>query len=334
LAEFGRFNLNVPNSQWRPWSEHKGTLVIKDGWLVGEWYEGEESQIFPQYLASNGNAVSLACFGIATGLVEGVSLDSCLYDPRWLPQGFPLSDPRKDRITFDQVFRHTSGLCPEIEEAGRYQTDKNYTRWVVGQDPRYPETASLYYAPGHPEQYSRSGTRLMATYSSVAFQHIGLFLANISGQPAHQFLEQRLLAPIGIQRVEYFQPVEEWSAGAENAGLRWHSEGGLRLAPRDYARLAYLLLQDGNWDGHPLLPPGWVNRFRDCSDYPNLCGNRDGVFGREYPPDLFRIAGAGANWAFMAPSLNLLAVRTGRSEDNLAQETEREFLRLLFQALR
>jgi CubicO group peptidase (beta-lactamase class C family) len=275
----------------------------------------------------------MACFGITTGLVSGLGLDSPLYDPRWLPEGFPLSDPRKAAITFDQVFRHSSGLCPEIEETGRYQADKNYTRWVTGHDLLYPETTALYYDPGHTEQYQRAGTRLAATYSSVAFQHMGLVLAHLGGQPAHAFLEQRLLAPIGVERVEYFQPVEEWSAGAENVGLRWHTDGGLRLAPRDYARFAYLLLRDGVWNGRPLLPPGWVARFRTATDYPNLRGNDDGVFGREYPPDMFRIAGAGGNWAFMVPSLDLLVLRTGRCADEMIPKIEREFLQQLFRVV-
>ena len=45
----------------------------------------------------------------------GFGLDTDLYDERWLPQGFPLSDARKADITFDQVFRHASGMVPEAE---------------------------------------------------------------------------------------------------------------------------------------------------------------------------------------------------------------------------
>ena len=48
LEAFGRYNLAVPNNAWRPWSEHKGCLVIKNGWIVGEWYEGEDfAQLSP-----------------------------------------------------------------------------------------------------------------------------------------------------------------------------------------------------------------------------------------------------------------------------------------------
>ena len=59
--------------------------------------------------------------------------------------GFPLSDPRKARINFDHIFRHTSGLTPQAStveedlpvEQGRNQWD-NYVAWVVGHDPVNP----------------------------------------------------------------------------------------------------------------------------------------------------------------------------------------------------
>ena len=338
LEAFGQYNLAVPNNQWRPWSEHKGCLVIKNGWIVGEWYEGENSQDFPQYLASNGKSAAMACFGILAGdsragrIPFDLGLESKVYDQRWLPEGFPLSDPRKLGITFDQVFRHISGLCPEAEEAGRYQTDKNYTKWVVGHDFQYSETAPLYYDPGHAEQYSRPNRHQMYTYSSIGFQHVGLALPHWTGMQAHTFLEERLFGPIGVRYGEYFQPVNEWSAEGENRLIRWHTEGGLRLAPRDYARFAYLLLNDGRWGEQQIVPGGWFLHFWDTGEYPNLLGNRDGVFGKEYPADLFRISGAGLNWAFIVPSLDLVALRTGRSDDGMAEEVTTEFLKRLFGA--
>ena len=339
LEVFGRFNLAVPNNQWRPWGEHKGCLVIKNGWIVGEWYEGENSQEFAQYLASNGKSVAMACFGIAVNdgragrIPFELGLESPVYDLGWLPDGFPLSDLRKQNITFDQVFRHISGLCPEAEETGRYQADKNFTRWVVGHDFHYRETAPLYYEPGHPELYTWPNRHRLYTYSSIGFQHVGLAIPHWTGMQAHTFLEERLFEPIGIRSVDYFQPVNEWSAGSENQLIRWHTDGGLRLTPRDYARFAYLLLKDGRWGDEQVVPAGWFPHFWGSGDYPNLLGNRDGIFGSEYPADLFRISGAGSNFAFMVPSLDLVALHTGRSADSLADEVQRGFLEKLFAAL-
>ena len=102
------------------------------------------------------------------------------------------------------------------------------------------------------------------------------------------------------------------------------------MIPRDYARFAYLLSRDGRWGETQIAPSGWVERFRTSSAYPNVRSNIDGVFGKQYPADMFRIAGSGLNWAFIVPSLDLIALRTGRADNRMWQEVEAKFLKLLF----
>lgn len=338
LEEFGRYNLSVPNGTWTPYSNYQGILVIKNGWIVGEWYNVPEAQTFPTYLSSNGKAVSIAAFGMVLEDVRLGSLpftlseSSPLYDRRWLPEGFPLSDARKEGITFEHVFQHTSGLCPERTasgedvEAGRDEwTD--YVSWVVGQAEQWPQTARLYFPPGHIEGYEgkeRSGQHYQA-YSSVAFCHIGLVLESIYGQPAHQFIWDRLLQPLGFGAVDYHSPPD--------SKHRWFSAGGLRMTPRDYARFAYFLIHDGRWGDQQLVQASWIQKFRNSSRYANIRSNVDGVFGDQYPAEMFRIAGSGLNWAFMIPSKQLIAVRTGRASNSRWQEVEKKFLEHLFQVL-
>ena len=64
LEEFGRFNLELPNSNWEPYSRYKAAIVIKDGWIVGEWYNVPEARQFRSYISSNGKSFAIACFGI------------------------------------------------------------------------------------------------------------------------------------------------------------------------------------------------------------------------------------------------------------------------------
>ena len=40
-------------------------IVIKDGWVVGEWYRKGYSKDDKLYVASIGKSIALACFGIA-----------------------------------------------------------------------------------------------------------------------------------------------------------------------------------------------------------------------------------------------------------------------------
>ena len=105
------------------------------------------------------------------------------------------------------------------------------------------------------------------------------------------------------------------------------------MTPRDYARFAYFLLRDGRWKEEQIVPASYIQRFRTSAQYPNIRSNQDGYFGEQYPKDMFRIAGSGLNWAFMVPSLDLIALRTGRASNAIWDEVQQEFLRKAFAAV-
>ena len=338
VAAFGRYNLSVENShvEGHDYGFYKGALVVRNGWIVGEWYNRGDGRDYRHYLSSVGKSVALAAFGVLQKDRENGNSDipssaDPLYDPRWLPQGFPLSDPRKADITFDQVFRHESGITPETNadgvavETGRYAWGDKYEEWVVGHYPENPSTQRLYFDPGYPEQYEGSvmwGNHRIA-YSSVAFAHLGLVFSTLSGIPAHRFLEQRLFTPLGIGFVAYHR----WPTRR----IRWFSAAGVRMTTRDFARLALFFMEDGKWDGKRLTPPGWIASRIASAKYPNLRGNADGYFGEQYPADMFRLWGSGGNIAFVVPSMNFLALRTGRVSNLLFEPLQRDFLRRMFE---
>jgi len=338
LEEFGEYNLSVPSSTWMPYAQYKGIIVIKDGWVIGEWYNQPEAETFKTYISSNGKSFATMAFGIMNGDGErgdiGLKIgpESKVYDRRWLDEGFPLSDALKEQITFEQIFRHTSGLCPErtgtgekVEKGRNQWTD--YTEWIFGRDEKWPETGKLYFEPGRPEQYegvdNKTGNYI--AYSSVGYGHLGFVFRNVYGVPAREFLWERLLEPIGFSGIDYHAP--------PNDEIKWFSAGGLRMTPRDYARFAYFLLRDGKWGEEQIVSPEWVQRFRLFRYYPNIRSNADGYFGQEYPRDMFRIAGSGLNWAFIVPSMDLIALRTSRVDNSRWEEVEKKFLRKLFAAV-
>lgn len=332
LDELLEYNVNVPETRWEPYHHYKSCLVIKDGWLVGERYNRPDARTFKQYLASNGKAFSIGLFGhlaeeaAAGRLAHTVDLDSPLYDGRWLPEGCPLSDAAKEAITFLHVFAHSTGILPEDREQQRNNPDvRDFVAYTVGHDERYDEARPLYYPPGHPEAYDGD------PYSSVAFNHLAIVIPRLTGQPAHRTLEERILRPIGIEEADYHTS-PAWNP--PGPGNRWATCGSLRLAPRDYARYAYLLLNGGQWEGRAIIPRGYLDRFRTTDTARNMISNVHGVHGAQYPGDLFRISGSGLSMAFMVPSLDLVFVRTSRAPNELRDEVMSRSLEMLFGALR
>ena len=72
----------------------------------------------------------------------------------------------------------------------------------------------------------------------------------LTRRPAAALAAKRLFAPLGI-RDEKWLPLPE---GVTAGGF------GLLLQPRDLAKLAFLYLHHGRWDGRQIVPAAWVEQ--------------------------------------------------------------------------
>lgn len=351
LEEFGKWN--VINDWGGNSLMHKSCIVIKNGWIIGEWYADKDGKLISveegknkkARLASNSKSIAMTLFGVAVKdskegiLSQKITLQSKLYDKAWLPEGFPLSDPRKERITFDNVFRHTSGILPEIQGIKDRGEGRNSIAFTTGRHPQFHESTKLNYNPGHPEEFFPK-----STYSSVAFAHMPVVFKNIYGIPAYQVLENSLFNPIGISDVAYAPDIYDSYANWLDDDIRWMGYSGLWLTAMDYARFAYLLSHDGNWNGQQITQKGWIEQFRKSGEYPNMCGNVEGlwtsgatkqvgnrILKSKYPRDMVRLSGSGMNKAFIFPSQDMIVIRTSRIYPNtIWDKKEEEFLAKLW----
>jgi hypothetical protein len=179
----------------------------------------------------------------------------------------------------------------------------------------------LYYAPGAPSAYTK-GT----TYSSVAFNHFSLIFRNVSGLEPGEYLRSRILNPIGVGRMAY-----KLKPGMGE--YKWATAGNGLASARDFARLAYLLLHEGTWDGQEIFSSAWLRTFTTVPRYPNLRSNHDCSWGTGYPADMYLTTGSGINRAVVVPSLDLVATINGRLKWSLKDEVTRNFLAKLFAAV-
>ncbi len=81
-----------------------------------------------------------------------------------------------------------------------------------------------------------------------ATELLGRLIAEGTGQSLRQYGHAVLFAPLGIDRFE-------WMTGADGEAS---AASGLRLTPRDLARLGQLVLAGGVWDGRPIVPAAWI----------------------------------------------------------------------------
>jgi CubicO group peptidase (beta-lactamase class C family) len=333
LNAFGAYNMSLP---WEKYgipvsgydASNKASIVVKNGWVVGEYYNKATARTGVYYLASNSKTFAMMVLGrlLLDYPSLGIGLDTPFYDERWLPEGFPLTDDRKADITFDHVLRHVSGIIPEAQASiadGPMSTNAswNFVPFTVGKDADYPVSAPLYYNPGQPSTYTKG-----RTYSSVAFNHFSLIFRNITGQEPSLYFRSALLNPIGVGRVAY-----RTTQGMGD--YKWATAGSPLSSARDFARISYLLLHEGNWAGKEIFTASWIRNFTTVAGYPNIRSNVDCYWGSQYPKDMYRTVGSGLNWTLVVPSLDLVATLNGRTPNSMVNEVTDAFLQKLFAAV-
>jgi CubicO group peptidase (beta-lactamase class C family) len=80
---------------------------------------------------------------------------------------------------------------------------------------------------------------------------LSAIITGISGDSALGYAQKHLFQPLGIADVVW------------NTDPQGNSDGGdgLYLQPRDMAKIGYLYLRDGMWDGNQIVPSGWIEKL-------------------------------------------------------------------------
>jgi CubicO group peptidase (beta-lactamase class C family) len=205
-------------------------------------------------------------------------------------------DDRKQRMTIRHLLTMTAGLdwnedLPYADPNNSAMLMEASFDWV-----RFTIDRPMAQEPGAAFKYSSGATQLL----SHIFQRA-------TGEDIEEYAARHLFAPLGIER--YF-----WKRSP--SGLA-DTEGGLYLHPRDLAKIAYLFLKDGVWDGRRVVEPDWVK----ASLTPHVTVSADGVkYGFKwwlypYGRDRARLAWAGSGFGgqrpLVFPEHDLIAVFTG-----------------------
>ena len=175
-------------------TENGGLVVISKGYLVLEKYFGKAHRNANPDMASTGKAfTSIAC-GVMlreykSKLPEG--LDTKVYTQEFLPEAFPLHDPREADIRLGHLLCMTSGhngegATPSAVIKGTAQPLKQ----SKGQDIRDVDGSSLHVplwtAPG--EGYS---------YSSPAPHIASMVLRRVTGKELPAYIDEKFAKPMG-----------------------------------------------------------------------------------------------------------------------------------------
>jgi CubicO group peptidase (beta-lactamase class C family) len=142
-------------------------------------------------------------------------------------------DSRKERITVENLASMSSGLELKVEDdagsAERMYASPDWTQYVLDQPVVFePGSRFLYYSPG---------THLLS-----------VLLTRATGKSAYEYAKENLFGPLGIENAYWQTDLQGNNTGG----------GDLCLRPRDAAKLAYLWMSGGVWDGKQIVSEEWV----------------------------------------------------------------------------
>jgi CubicO group peptidase (beta-lactamase class C family) len=206
-------------------------------------YNYDHPQWHPYYrdtdlhtLQSVTKSVTSAALGIAMdeGLIEGVSVRAMSFFDAY---DHDMSDPRKQAMTLEDMLTMRSGI--EWNEMISYSDESNSCIQMEASDEwiRFVLDRPMREAPGTVFDYNSGVSVLLGKIVGVA-----------TGQRIDRWAEERLFKPIGI--TDYY-----WKTSPDG---EVDTEGGLYLSAYDLARIAYLFLRGGVWNGEQIISADWV----------------------------------------------------------------------------
>jgi CubicO group peptidase (beta-lactamase class C family) len=314
---------NPRDARTEPPAKSSAVLVVRHGWIVGEWYQNADARtrwnIHSCTKSFTGTAFGMLFDDSSRGRLPGghtIGLDSTAYD--FIPEGLPLTDPRKARITIRHLLTMSSAI-------------KGEKYGIFGVQPA-PGVGPFEMALGRgPAANGESAAELAGEpgrhwdYSDAAFAHLSLVFAAAAGMELEEFMERRVFEPIGLRGYSW-----------DRFGPHTISLAGMRTNARDLARFGYLQLTGGAWAGRQLVPRSWIESATRSSQALNpgygltWWVNTDGTTWPSLPRDAFAAMGYLGCKCYVVPSLDLVIVRIA---DGPWPWDDAPFLRMVIESL-
>jgi CubicO group peptidase (beta-lactamase class C family) len=186
-------------------------------------------------IKSASKSVASLAVGIAIdrGLIAGVN------EPifSFFPELSDLRTPEKERIQLVHALTMSMGL--EWVEATPATGDENNdeARMHRAPDPCRYVLGLAVTAPAGQEFF----------YNTGALTLVSAIIRKATGRTLDEFARETLFEPLGIAGVEWSRVKGDTDAG-----------GGLRLRPRDMAKIGQLVLAGGRWNDRQIVSKAWI----------------------------------------------------------------------------
>ena len=262
-------------------------LVIRNGCIVSETYFASYPADMKHELYSCTKSFISTLVGIA---IDRGYIDSVNRPVKELLPGrtFANQDANKDAMTLEDILTMRTGL-------DWVEGDASYNNLYMSRDwAKFVMDEPMVHSPGTFFNYCTGCSHLLSVIVQTA-----------TGMNTRDFARAELFGPLGITNFNW----ETDSTGIPNGG--W----GLQLVPRDMAKLGYLFLHNGVWDGKQVVSAEWVK----AATQKHTDTDGDLGYGYQwwtYPAlDAYTAQGMYGQTIFVIPKSNLIVVTTAAAAD-------------------
>ena len=272
-------------------------LLVKNGKLVLEeyFYGTHRNQI--HHIQSDTKSVISILIGIAIdkGFINDVNQPILDFFPEIIPAN-PNADKRL--ITLEHLLMMAPGL--QCQDSYRYgwrglSEMRQSTDWI-----QFMLDLPMAEAPGAQFEYCNGASFLLSAIIQKA-----------TGIQTLQFAEQHLFGPLGITDLQ-------WPANPQGITIGW---GQMWLKPRDMAKIGYIMLKGGSWQGKPIVSHNWINESTQAHikaggyEY-GYQWWRGKTIKNNQIIEAFWAWGHGGQFIFVLPVLDAVVVFTAKHRDN------------------
>ena len=208
--------------------------VIRNGYLVLDAVAHPFKNDTKHIIHSCTKSIVSALIGISIeqGYIDGINTPVLEFFPN---REVSNTDTNKESMTLENLLTMTTGY--QCRDSYLYRwSGLNQMResadWV-----QFILDLPMSEVPGTKFEYCNSASFLLSA-----------LITETTGVSALEYAEEHLFGPLGITDVN-------WPANTQGINIGW---GELRMLPHDMAKIGYLYLQGGQWDGQQIVPEQWI----------------------------------------------------------------------------
>jgi len=223
-------------------------LVARGGKLVFERYFRGSDEIYTRRVGNvtfdadtlhDMKSVSKSVASLALGIAIDRGLIGSVNEPifSFFPELSDLRSPEKEGIQLLHALTMSMGL-KWVEAAPNNEGNNDEERMHMAPDPCRYVLGLAATAPAGQDFF----------YNTGALTLLSAIIRKATGRPLDEFARATLFEPMGITGVEWIRVKGDTDAG-----------GGLRLRPRDMAKIGQLVLAGGRWNGRQVVSKAWID---------------------------------------------------------------------------